>query len=131
MHRLPSSYTLRRFRIASTLVIMLFLMIPVIIGLLVSGIYLGENRWFLWAGISTGVALVCLLVNFSLGSRLRCPLCMVPPLVNRRCSKHREAARLFGSHRLKVAQSIMFKDSFRCPYCGEPTAMEVRPGRPR
>ena len=27
---------------------------------------------------------------------------------------------------LRVALAILFKGSFRCPYCNEPTAMEVR-----
>ena len=85
-----------------------------------------ERRWFVCAGVSVGIVLFCLAVNFALSSRLRCPLCMVPPMQNRGCSKHRTATRMLGSYRLKVATSIMFKDSFRCPYCGEPTSMQVR-----
>jgi len=126
MHRLPSETVLRRFRIAAILVILMWLSVPVAFSLLGYGIFSGTHQWFVYAGIAVGAGLSCAVLNFMMGGRLRCPLCMVPPLQNRRCSKHRTALRLFGSHRLKVAHSILFKDHFRCPYCGEPTAMEVR-----
>jgi len=126
MHRLPSETVLRRFRIAAVLVILMWLSVPVTLGLLVYGIVSGDYQWLVFSGIAVATGLVCAILNFMMGGRLRCPLCMVPPLQNRSCSKHRTALRLFGSHRLKVAHSILFKDHFRCPYCGEPTAMEVR-----
>ena len=31
-----------------------------------------------------------------------------------------------GSHRLRVALAILFKNQFRCPYCNESTALELR-----
>ena len=131
MHRLPSEYTLRRFRIASVLVLVMFLMIPTFFGFFLSGIILGGNRWFLYAWVALAVALFCMVTNFLLSGRLRCPLCIVPPLASRRCSKHRSATKLFWSHKLKVAHSIIFRNSFRCPYCGEPTVMEARRKRAR
>lgn len=126
MHKLPSSDTLRRFRVASLLILVMFVALPSAVGFALAGMLLEEMRWFVFAGVSVGIVLFCLTVNLALGARLRCPLCMVPPLQNRGCSKHRIAGRMLGSYRLKVAHSIMFKDSFRCPYCGEPTSMEVR-----
>lgn len=126
MHKLPSSHTLRRFKFAALLVLLMFVMLPVAVGFAIGGVMLEEKRWFIFAGICVGVTLLCLAVNFILSGRLRCPLCMVPPMQNRGCSKHRTATTMLGSHRLKVASSIIFKDSFRCPYCGEPTSMEVR-----
>lgn len=117
---------MRRFRIASALVILMFLMVPVAIGFALGGLLLNEHRMFLFAAIAAALWLVCLVLNFAQNGRLRCPLCMVPPLQNRGCSKHRSAKTMLGSHRLKVAHSIIFADSFRCPYCGEPTTMEVR-----
>lgn len=126
MHKLPSSDILRRFRVASLLILVMFVTLPAAVGFALAGILLEERRWFVFAGVSVGIVLFCLAVNFVLSARLRCPLCMVPPMQNRGCSKHRTATRMLGSYRLKVAHSIMFKDSFRCPYCGEPTSMEVR-----
>jgi len=33
---------------------------------------------------------------------------------------------VMGSHRLRVALAILFKNQFRCPYCNESTALELR-----
>ncbi len=126
MHRLPSKSVLRRFRVASIVVILMWMSVPVAIGLLIYGILSGEHDRLVYAAISVGVGLCGAVFNFILSGRVRCPLCMVPPLLNRSCSKHRTALTLFGSHKLRVAHSILFKDKFRCPYCGEPTAMAVR-----
>lgn len=104
----------------------MFFSLPIGLGFLGYGFYMSDYEWFKWAGVSVLIGLFVLLITFVMSSKLRCPLCMMPPLQNRRCSKHRTVKRLFGSHRLSVAHSILFKDSFRCPYCGEPTAMEVR-----
>ena len=58
--------------------------------------------------------------------RTQCPLCMTPVLAKKGCSKHRSARTFLGSHRLRVALAILLKGSFRCPYCNEPTLLEVR-----
>lgn len=126
MHRLPSHSIVRRFRVASLLVLLMFLSAPVALACIGYGFFSGEHRCLAIAGAVVAAGVFCMVLNFIIAGRLRCPLCMVPPLLNRRCSKHKEAKTLFGSHRLEVAQSILFKGSFRCPYCGEPTAMEVR-----
>jgi hypothetical protein len=126
MHRLPSSSTLWRFRVASVLMLLKFLSVPTSASFLCYGFISGENVWMLWAAVALAVGLGCIILNLMISGRLRCPLCMVPPLQNRGCSKHRNATTVLGSHKLTVALSILFKDSFRCPYCGEPTAMEVR-----
>ena len=126
MHRLPSESTLRRFRIASAILIVMWICAPVVLGMLLYGFLTRENEWFAWAGLTVGLGLGCMLIVFMLSGRLRCPLCMMPVLQNRRCVKNRNVEKIFGSHRLKVAHGVLFEDSFRCPYCGEPTAMEVR-----
>lgn len=126
MHRLPSHTTLRRFRIASLLVALMFFSAPVALGFVVYCFVSGETRWMAIAGIVIVAGLVCRILNFIISGYLRCPLCMVQPLMDRRCSKHKSAPKLFGSHRLSVALSILLKGSFRCPYCGESTAMQVR-----
>lgn len=125
MHRLPSAYIITKFRIASLLVILTYLLIPVILWTLFCGFYIGRE-WFLWAGGALLLSLGSMVTKFLIGGRLRCPLCMMPPLANRGCARHRNAYRLFGSYKLAVAGSILLKNSFRCPYCGEPTAMEAR-----
>lgn len=111
---------------ASLLVLLMVACVPVAAGFMYYGYHTEDHGWFLWGGVAAGAGVFLLVVNFVMSGKLRCPLCMMPPLQNRRCSKHRTVKRIFGSHRLSVAVSILFKDSFRCPYCGEPTVMEVR-----
>lgn len=126
MHSLPSHTALRRFKVASLLVVLMFLSAPLGLGFLAYGFVITDYKWFTIAGAVVATGIVCMILNLMMSGRLRCPLCMVPPLLNHRCSKHKSAAAFFGSHRLSVALSILFKGSFRCPYCGEPTAMRVR-----
>lgn len=79
--------------------------------------------------ISVGALVVAGLVviaQWILAQRTQCPLCMTPVLAKKSCTKHRSAKSFLGSHRLRVALAILLKGSFRCPYCNEPTAMEVR-----
>lgn len=59
-------------------------------------------------------------------SNCRCPLCRSGPLTSHKCVKHRQADRLFGSYRLRVAAGVLFLNRYRCPYCGESTALKVR-----
>ena len=125
MHRLPSTHIINKFRIASFLVVMKFLTIPVALWFFLSGVFVAHDR-FLWAGLAFLAYFACKVMHFLISSRLRCPLCMMPPLSSRGCARHRSASRVFGSYKLAVAGSILFKDSFRCPYCGEPTMMAVR-----
>lgn len=108
------------------MVVTMFLAIPSSLGLLAYGFVSGKHGWFGVAGAVVLVGIGCMILNFVMAGRIRCPLCMLPPLLNRRCTKHKGATTLLGSHRLNVAHSILLKDSFRCPYCGEPTAMQVR-----
>jgi hypothetical protein len=126
MHRLPSAATLTRFRIASLLIILMGLCAIAAVWLVVHALVLDAHEHLVHGAIAAAAAFLCMVINFILCGRLRCPLCMVPPLQNRRCSRHRTATKLLGSYRLRVALSILCSGHFRCPYCGEPTAMEVR-----
>lgn len=63
-------------------------------------------------------------------SRAHCPLCIGNPLANRTCSTHSRTCKLFGSYRLPVAISVIFTGKFRCPYCGELTAVASRGEQP-
>jgi hypothetical protein len=72
------------------------------------------------------VAGLVVIIQWILAQRTNCPLCMTPVLAKKSCMKHRAAKSFMGSHRLRVALAVLFKGSFRCPYCNEPTAMELR-----
>ncbi|MBN8456721.1 MAG: hypothetical protein J0M04_02680 [Verrucomicrobia bacterium] len=64
------------------------------------------------------------LIQLHFASQVRCPLCLVPPLATRNCSRNRRAGRLFGSYRLRVSCAVIGTGRFRCPYCGEVTRVE-------
>jgi hypothetical protein len=71
----------------------------------------------------TGLVVV---IQWLVSMRTSCPLCMTPVLAAKRCMKHRHARSLLGSHRLRTAVSVIFTNSFRCPYCNEPSLLELR-----
>ena len=126
MHQLRSKYNVRSFRITALLYIAGILLAVGLVVILTLSLVTGDRR-LLTVGLGCGVLFViaggvrCVLATLS-----KCPLCITPVLAGRRCSKHRHARSLFGSHRLRVSFSILFKNSFRCPYCNESTAIKVR-----
>ncbi len=86
-----------------------------------------SSRELLIAGTVLAVAAALLVVvQWIAASRTGCPLCRTQVLAPKRCSKHRKAKTLLGSHRLRVAIAVVFKNQFRCPYCNESTGLEVR-----
>ncbi len=126
MHRLPSKSILWRYRFAACLLVFMIVALIPAVGFLGYGIWKRDVPWIVYSAYIFGGILLLLLFNMLVTSRLRCPLCLVSPLQNRGCSKHRNVQRILGSHRLKVAKSILVEGRFFCPYCGEKTAMEVR-----
>ena len=73
-----------------------------------------------------GATLLFTVIQWMFASAAKCPLCMMPVLSRKGCSRHRQAKSLFGSQRLRVALSILLKGSFRCPYCNEPTVLRLK-----
>ena len=71
------------------------------------------------AGVILGVVL--LIVYHMVSGSARCPLCASPVLLSQRCQRNRNARRLLGSYRFRVARDIALSGTFRCPYCGEET----------
>lgn len=127
VNRLRSASTVYRFRMAA---LVLFLM--VVLGVVSVGVviftYLVVDRELAFYGlIGLLAAFVLALILCLMSSRTNCPRCMIPVLSTKACSKNDKAKAVFGSHRFRVALSILFKDSFTCPYCLEPTAMKARP----
>lgn len=86
-----------------------------------------HDQQLTWVALGLGLlTLAIAIAQWVVGSQTRCPLCLTPVLTGKGCSKHRNARTTLGSHRFRVALSILFRDSFMCPYCHEPTAMQVR-----
>jgi hypothetical protein len=73
-----------------------------------------------------GLTVVLWITQAVLSAQARCPLCQVPPLARKGCSKNRNAQRMFGSFRVRVATSVLTRGHFKCPYCNEPSAVEAR-----
>jgi hypothetical protein len=131
MHKMPSTYAIRRIRIAAMLLLAKCLLTPAAAGVLIHSFIIHDTELtFIGLGMLLLTGLVVLL-QWLIATRANCPLCMTPVLANKDCTKHRSAKTLLGSHRLRVALSLLCTGRFRCPYCGEPTLLEVRQSRMR
>lgn len=126
MHRLPSRKAIYRMRIASLLVCMKCVTVPLAASTFLYGVLRHDVSWMMNGMALAFAALVVVIAQWIFAARTNCPLCITPVLMSKGCAKHRNARRLLGSHRLRVAVGILFTGSFRCPYCGEPTVLEVR-----
>ena len=126
MHRLSSHYIIRRFKIVSLFLVLIFLSLPLAVGCFLYGWYADDVAWMQYAGIALVSSLLFKVLSVLMAGRVKCPLCMAAPLTNLGCVKHSSAQTLFGSHKLAVATSVLFGGKFRCPYCGETTGMNIR-----
>ncbi|KAB2641325.1 MAG: hypothetical protein DVB25_02145 [Verrucomicrobia bacterium] len=129
MHRLPNQQAVSRFRLAALLLICNRVLIVAIPILLVYSLVIEDPALthLILALMSVPMSLTVIL--WVLTARLRCPLCIGLPFAISGSVKSRLARSLLGTYSLRVATSILMQGHFRCPYCGEFTAVEVR--RPR
>jgi hypothetical protein len=126
MHKMPSTHAIRRIRFAAVLLLAYFLLAPAAAAVLMHS-FIIQDTDLAWIGLGMFVlAGLLVLLQWLVSTRANCPLCMTPVLANKGCAKHRTAKSLLGSHRLRVAVSLLCTSRFRCPYCGEPTQLEVR-----
>jgi len=126
MHRLPSQYAVNRFKAAAWLLAIKWLLVSASVLVIAYALFVFDT-WLAIMGL--GVFVFCgviAIIQWLVAARARCPLCLTQPVTVRGCATNRNAKRLFGSHRLQVAVSIILHNYFRCPYCGELTALEVR-----
>jgi len=131
MHRLPNPYAVTRFRCAALLLMCKWALVIVSAIMLAYSLCVA-NPELIKLSISLIWLAVCVGLIIRLFShRVRCPLCIGLPLVGGACSTHRSVRPLFGSYPLRVALSAVFRGWFRCPYCGESTAIEARRDRSR
>jgi hypothetical protein len=126
MHRFPSTSSVSRFRFAALLFLLRSLLPLVGLPLLIWSLVAHDRTWLVVALGVLALFPVVAFIQWAVAAKVRCPLCMVPPMVSRGCSKNRRARRLLGSYRLRVAASALVLGHFRCHYCGEPTQMKAR-----
>lgn len=126
MHRLPSQAAINRFRLSAYLFILSFVVLIVGFGYLGWAVYVNQHNHIIFGSITIGVGILISIFQWIAAARARCPLCLVPSMAKKNCSKNRNARPLLGSYRMRVASSIILHGNFRCPYCNEPTVLEVR-----
>jgi cytochrome bd-type quinol oxidase subunit 1 len=126
MHRFQSKSVIRRFKLAAYLLCLKCIMCPVAAAILIYSLVKNDRDLTIISIGLIGLTLIVIILQWLVSERTRCPLCMTPVLASKACAKHRKARPFLGSYRLRVALGILFRDSFFCPYCHEPTAMEVR-----
>lgn len=132
MHRLSNEGSLLRFRFAAVLMLVKWPLVPGSLGFLLHALALGHAELIYSALGVIALTVLLFIIQWLVSMKCRCPLCVGLPLCNTGAVRNRNARPLFGSYRLRVAQSIVLKGYFRCPYCAETTAMEVRePGTRR
>lgn len=126
MHRFRSKAVLLRFQITALLLCIKWLLIPATLALLLYSFLVADHDLTNIALLLGALVISITILQRLLAAKARCPLCMTEVLSVKGCAKHRGARKILGSYRLRVALGILFKDSFLCPFCHEPTAMEVR-----
>ncbi len=126
MHRLPNKYSVLRFRFAALLLLAKWALIVGSAAVLGDSLFVGNQDLTRLAIALMALAVLAMLAQWLFAARSRCPLCVGHPMAHKSCAIHRDARRLFGSYRLQVALYVVFQGWFRCPFCGESTAIEVR-----
>lgn len=126
MHRLRHLRTLVFVRLTSVLLLTSYLLS---VGTLMLASYsvVTGNRTLL--NYSMGLFFLCLFSWLSYricAPSTQCPLCMMPALLPRPCSRSAKARTFLKSYHLRVAIDVIIKRYFFCPYCGEPSKCEVR-----
>lgn len=126
MHRFHSKSAILRFRLAAFFFCATHLLIPLVAGILFYSLIIFDRRLTIISIVLLGLTLIIGFLQWVFCARTRCPLCMTPVLARKGCAKHRKARKFLGSYRLRVAFSILTRNSFLCPYCNESSALELR-----
>ena len=126
MHRPRHAHTIFNAQMAALLLCLNRVLIVATLILWVASALTSNVTWSVWGLILAGVAVVIAIAQWMFASSAKCPLCMMPVLSRKGCSKHRHARSFAGSHRFPVALGVLFKGRFRCPYCNEPTLLELK-----
>lgn len=126
MHRLKSTSTVYRFRLAAFLLCGKYLLFATTGVILIHALIDNNPELAELSVVLMGLTVLVAILQWLLAARTGCPLCLTPVLARKKCVTHRHAKTFLDSHRLRVALEILFCNSFHCPYCHEPTVMEAR-----
>ena len=126
MHQPRSYRSARAMKLGALTLVLLCLSSIATVSLLGYAIYEGDRPLAL-GGLGLLAFSVVLFIAYRVfASNAHCPLCRGPVLSGSGAQRNRNAKRTFGSHRLRVARSIIFTNSFICPYCNEATRCVVK-----
>jgi len=126
MHRLRSITTVYRFRLLALMLCGKYVPFAIASVFLIHALIDSDQSLATSGAALMGLTVLMTVWQWLLAERTGCPLCLAPVLARKKCATHRHAKTLLGSHRLPVALDILFCSRFRCPYCHEVTALEVR-----
>lgn len=105
------------FFLSVILLIRLFLLAAGVV-LLAYGTY-RQDLNYLYASGACLAALLLQMIHSLESGKVVCPNCRSQILQVRKCSKHKQAKKLLGSHSLRLAVQVVFSNWFRCQYCNE------------
>ena len=121
MHRQSSTRALKLLRFGALHFLFNFLLLPTAVVLMMIWLVLGNREWLLIGSITVAVLILSVIMFFLIHRMWQCPLCMGRIWIRQGCRRHQKAVTAFGmSCRLGVALSVVKKQSYRCPYCGDP-----------
>lgn len=121
MHRPRSARTARAMKLGALCYLLLTVSVISTAGLLAYAFWHGDRELVLKSLILIGVSFILFLFYKVFASSAACPLCRCRVLSGSGAQRNRNARRLLGSYRLRVARDLTFKNSFVCPYCSEGT----------
>lgn len=126
MHQFRSNSPVFWIRISALSFFLWVISAVVLAGLTGYAVWHSSHEMMLMVLTGIGVFVLTWLLYMLAASLCKCPLCRSGPMSSKRCVRHRNARRLFGSYRMRVAAGVLFTNHFRCPYCGEPTRCQVK-----
>ncbi len=120
MHRHKFARTLRSLKFSAWHLILNILLGFGAVIVFIYSVLIEQQLWNTPGGFIIVLWLASALLFFIRRFSVRCPLCVVSPWINQKCQRNRKVKKALGvSYRLRVALAIIFRDSYRCPYCGE------------
>ena len=121
MHLHRSAHNLRTLKVGAWHYLLNVLMGTAAVGIMGYSLYDGDRFYMVVGSLVLAFCILSSALFFLRRLSLRCPLCSVPLWSGQKCQKHRKVKPALGvSYRLGVASAVIFKGSYRCPYCGEP-----------
>ena len=131
MHRLPNKKSIWRLRFASLLLWINYLAFAAVLAAFTYAVVERSRELVNIAILIMAGFIGSVILQWLISMQTKCPLCITPVLAAKNCSKNKKAKTFLGSYRLRVANNVIFRNHFRCPYCSEPTELKVRDRRAR